>query len=171
MGGGGPGPGRVSSFCRPTLKINTKCRRLLLCGLISLLFVFDGRRDKVSLSSQAGLEWEAALRGVGPELVISALPPLFRRGCPVLHTLVRRPGIQNNASGLEGGTKVNQREKHLLLIFKSHAYVCEVDGSQRRVIAGKELHNSGGPRPRLLQATPTHTWTFAEKILDMVTIV
>ena len=123
-----PGPGRVSSFCRPTLKINTKCRRLLLCGLISLLFVFDGRRDKVSLSSQAGLEWEAVLGGVGPELVISALPPLFRRGCPVLHTLVRRPGIQNNASGLEGGTKVNQREKHLLLIFKSHAYVGEWTG-------------------------------------------
>ena len=46
-----------------------------------------------------------------------------------------------------------------------------VDGSQRRVIAGKELHNSGGPRPRLLPATPTPTWTFAEKISDMVTIV
>ena len=46
-----------------------------------------------------------------------------------------------------------------------------VDGSQQRVIAGKELHNSGGPRPRLLPATPTPTWTFAEKILDMVTIV
>ena len=75
-GGGGPGPGRVSSFCRPTLKINTKCRRFLLCGSISLLFVFDGHRDKVSLSSLAGLEWETVLRGVGPELVISSLPHL-----------------------------------------------------------------------------------------------
>ena len=65
----------------------------------------------------------------------SPTPP--GRRCPVLHTLVRRPGIQNNASGLEGGTKVNQREKHLLLIFKSHAYVCERRGVSRGWLLGR----------------------------------
>ena len=49
-----------------------------------------------------------------------------------------------------GGRRSTNRKKHLLLIFKSHAYVCEWTGVGRVVIAGKELaQQCGGPRPRL----------------------
>ena len=166
------GPARVSSFCRPTLKINTKCRRLFLCGLISLLFVFGGRRDRVSLSSQTRLEWEIVSRGVGPELVISSLPHLPGGSAQFSIHWSRRPGSHHNASDWRGGGRSTNRKKHLLLIFKSHAYVCEWTGVGRVVIAGKELaQQCGGPRPRLPPTTPTPARIYAEKISDMVTRV
>ena len=143
-------PARVSSFCRPTLKINTKCRRLFLCGSISLLFVFGGRRDRVSLSSQTRLEWEIVSRGVGPELVISSLPHLPGGSAQFSIHWSRRPGSHHNASDWRGGRRSTNGKKHLLWIFKPHAYVCEMDGSQPGGDCWEGARTTvRGPRPRL----------------------
>ena len=72
------------------------------------------------------------MRGVDPELVFYVLP--------VLHTLVP-DDLEFITTPLDwrGRRRSTNRKKHLLLIFKSHANVCEWTGVSRVVIAGKEL--------------------------------
>ena len=92
----------------------------------------------------------------------------FRAGdiasLPVLHTPVLMTW--------SGGRGSTNGKRQLLRIFNSHAYVCEMDGSRRVVIARKELtHSAGVHGLDCPQTTPTPAWTSAEKSSDIVTII
>ena len=136
-------PARVSSFCRPTLKINTKCRRLLLCSSISLLFC-------LRWTSRQGVFVFSNWTRVGDGFERSGSRAGDISSLPVLHTLVLTTWKSSQRLGLEGGRRSTNRKKHLLWIFKPHAYVCEMDGSQPGGDCWEGARTTvRGPRPRL----------------------
>ena len=122
-------------------------------------FVFDGRREKVSLSSWAGLKWETALRGAGPELVIVSSPPVLHTPSPDDLEFITTP--------LRGGDEGQPTGRSSNLM---HVSVSERESAE--VIAWKEpAQQCRGPRPGLPPTTPTPARISPEKLSDIVTIV